>query len=348
MEKTAVLAITKNGIKMGLKLGDAFPGWKILAPAKLSDSSVRITWYDEPTPAKIAQIFKEYDAVVCLFSLGAVIRLIAPYLVDKKTDPAVIVIDDRAGFVISALSGHIGGANELARDIAKKLGAVPVITTAADVNKTMAVDLVGRDLGWVIDDDSMVTRVSAHMVNEEPIGLLQDAGKRDWCPKLPKNVTVFEGLAELDKSGSRACLVITDRMVAPAIESVIYRPPSLVVGVGLHTDTTKDTILKGIKTVLEKSKLSPKSVAILASIKKPQDVQGLADAAKELGVPAEYVNRDDLAEITTPNPSDTVRTFEGTASVSEAAAVKISGGKLVVEKQKFPPDLTIAVARIPG
>ncbi|RNJ78063.1 MAG: precorrin-3B C(17)-methyltransferase [Nitrosopumilus sp. H8] len=348
MERTAVLAITKNGIKMGLKLGNAFPSWKILAPAKLADSSEGIAWYDEPTPAKIAQIFKEYDAVVCLFSLGAVIRLIAPYLVDKKTDPAVIVIDDRAGFVISALSGHIGGANELARDIAEKLGAVPVITTAADVNKTVAVDLVGRDLGWVIDDDSAVTGVSAHMVNEEPIGILQDAGKRDWCPKLPRNVTVFESLAGLDKSGSRACLIITDRMVAPAIESVIYRPPSLVIGVGLHTDTSKDTILKGIKTVLEKSKLSPKSIAALASIKKPQDVRGLTDAAKELGVPAEHVNRDDLAEITTPNPSDTVRAFEGTASVSEAAAIKVSGGTLVVEKQKFPPDLTIAVARIPG
>ncbi|RNJ80748.1 MAG: precorrin-3B C(17)-methyltransferase [Nitrosopumilus sp. B06] len=348
MEKTAVLAITKNGIKIGLKLGASFPGWKILAPIKLSDSSTAITWYNESTTEKIAQIFKEYDAVVCLFSLGAVIRLIAPHLVDKKTDPAVIVIDDRAGFVISTLSGHIGGANELALDIAEKLGAVPVITTAADVNKTIAVDLVGRDMGWVIDDDSMVTRVSAHMVNEEPIGVLQDAGKRDWCAKLPKNVTIFESLAELDKSDSKACLVITDMMITPVIESVIYRPPSLVVGVGIHTDTTRDTILKGIKTVFEKYGLSTKSVAALASIKKPQDVQGLADAAEELQIPAEYVNRDDLAEITTPNPSDTVRAFEGTASVSEAAAIKVSGGRLIVEKQKFPPDLTIAVARIPN
>jgi cobalt-precorrin 5A hydrolase len=82
------------------------------------------------------------------------------------------------------------------------------------------------------------------------------------------------------------------------------------------------------------------------SIKKPEDVQGLINIGKEMGIPVEYVNREDLAEITAPNPSDTVKAFEGTASVSEAAAIKISGGELIVEKQKFPPNLTIAIARI--
>ncbi len=91
---------------------------------------------------------KNSNALICLFSLGAVIRLIAPYLKDKKTDPAVIVIDDKTNFVISVLSGHIGGANELTQEISEKLNALPVITTAADVNKTIAVDLVGREFGW--------------------------------------------------------------------------------------------------------------------------------------------------------------------------------------------------------
>ena len=99
--------------------------------------------------------------MICIFSLGAVIRLISPHLINKKTDPAVIVIDDAATHVISALSGHIGGANELSNELAGILGAIPVITTAADVNHTITVDLVGRDLGWVIDDDAHVTSVSA-------------------------------------------------------------------------------------------------------------------------------------------------------------------------------------------
>ena len=180
MEKTVVLAITKNGIKIGENLKKLFPDWSIFAPSKLTTEAAGITWYSEPTTDKIVELFKNNNALICLFSLGAVIRLIAPHLKDKKTDPAVIVIDDKANFVISVLSGHIGGANELTEEIAEKLGALPVITTAADVNKTIAVDLVGREFNWKIDDDSTVTKISAHMVNEEPIGILQEAGEKNW------------------------------------------------------------------------------------------------------------------------------------------------------------------------
>ena len=348
MEKTSVLAITKNGINIGQNLKEIFPDWNIFAPSKLSNENDGITWYSEPTSEKIVELFKNSNALVCLFSLGAVIRLIAPHLKDKKTDPAVIVIDDKTNFVISVLSGHIGGANELTKEIAEKLGALPVITTAADVNKTIAVDLLGKELGWKIDDDSTVTQISAHMVNEEPIGVFQEAGNKKWYNELPKNVSIFDSLEDLRKSNSKAHLIISDRILDEDLQkkSVIYRPPSLVIGIGLHWDTSKDTIRKGIEHCLEKFNLSSKSIAKLVSIKKPQDVQGLIDIGKELGIPVEYVDREDLAEISAPNPSETVKAFEGTSSVSEAAAIKVSGGKLIVEKQKFPPNLTIAIARI--
>ena len=348
MEKTSVLAITKNGIKIGQNLKEIFPDWSIFAPAKLSNGDSNIVWYTEVTSEKIVELFKKNNALICLFSLGAVIRLIAPHLKDKKTDPAVIVIDDKANFVISVLSGHIGGANELTQEIANKINALPIITTAADVNKTLAVDLIGREFNWKIDDESMVTRISAHMVNEESIGVFQQTGERNWCKKMPKNVSVYETMEELKESNSKAYLIISDKLIDRDLvrESVIYRPPSLVIGIGLHWDTTKETIMEGIEHCLKKFKLSPKSIAKLVSIKKPQDVQGLIDVGKELEIPVEYVDREDLAEISAPNPSETVKTFEGTASVSEAAAIKVSGGELIVEKQKFPPNLTIAIARI--
>ena len=348
MEETTVLAITKNGIKIGQNLKKLFPDWNIFCPSKLSNDDNEIIWYSEPTSEKIVELFKNSNALICIFSLGAVIRLIAPHLKDKKTDPAVIVIDDKTNFVISVLSGHIGGANQLTQEIAEKLGSLPVITTAADVNKTIAVDLVGREFNWKIDDDSMVTKISAHMVNEEPIGIFQDVGQKNWYKELPKNVTIYENLQDLKKSNSKAHLIISDKIIDDELskESVIYRPPSLVVGIGLHWDTTKETIKEGLEFCLEKFKLSSKSIAKLVSIKKPQDVQGLIDLGEEMGIPVEYVNREDLAEISAPNPSETVREFEGTASVSEAAAIKVSGGKLIVEKQKFPPNLTIAIARI--
>jgi len=347
VEKTSILVITKNGVKIGENLKRLFPGWDVYAPSKLMNGSAGITWYSEPTTEKIVELFKNNNALICVFSLGAVIRLISPYLKDKKTDPAVIVIDDKTNFVISVLSGHIGGANELTEEIAEKIGALPVITTAADVNKTIAVDLVGREYGWKIDDDSTVTKISACMVNEEPIGVFQEAGKKNWYKKLPKNVVIYNNIEELKKSNSKSYLIITDKIIDNLKkESVIYRPPSLVVGIGLHWDTTKETIKEGIEDCMEKFNLSPKSIAKLVSIKKPQDVQGLIDVGIEMNLPVEYVNREDLAEITAPNPSETVKKFEGTASVSEAAAIKISKGELIVEKQKFPPNLTIAIARI--
>jgi len=348
MEKVSVLAITKNGVNIGLRLKEYFPNWEVFAPSKFSDNNKKIIWYSESTTEKIVELFKNNNALICLFSLGAVIRLLAPYLKDKKTDPAVIVIDDKTSFVISVLSGHLGGANELTQVIAQKLDAIPVITTAADVNKTIAVDLVGREFGWKIEGDSTVTKISAHMVNEESIGIYQDAGKKNWLKEFPKNVKIYQSLEEMEKSDSKGYLIISDRALEGDFlkNSVVYRPPSLVVGIGLHWDTSKESIKEGLDFCLQKFKLSEKSVAKLVSIKKPEDVKGLVDIGKEMGITVEYVNREDLAEISTPNPSDTVKAFEGTASVSEAAAIKVSGGKLIVEKQKFPPNLTIAIARI--
>ena len=347
MENISVLVITKNGVKIGEKLKELFPNWNIFAPGKLSNENKNITWYSEPTTDKIIELFKNSNALICVFSLGAVIRLIAPHLKDKKTDPAVIVIDDKTNFVISVLSGHIGGANELTEEISVKLNALPVITTAADVNKTIAVDLVGREFNWKIDDETTVTKISAHMVNAESIGVFQQTGNRKWYKELPKNVKIYDSLEELKKSKSKAHLIISDTIIDNDLsqESVIYRPQSLVIGIGLHWDTSKDTIKEGIEFCLEKFNLSSKSIAKLVSIKKPEDVQGLIDLGKEMQIPVEYIDREELAEIITPNPSSTVKAFEGTASVSEAAAIKVSNGKLIVEKQKFPPNLTIAIAR---
>ena len=194
MERISVLAITKNGIEMGLSLKNLFPDWQIFAPSKFSDKNEMINWYDDSTSIKIVDLFQSNDALICLFSLGAVIRLLAPHIKDKKTDPAVIVIDDKAQFVISVLSGHLGGANELSNNIAAKINATPVITTAADVNKTIPVDLVGKEFGWKIDDDTTVTKVSAFMVNKEKIGVFQNAGQKNWWKdKLPENVGPYTG-----------------------------------------------------------------------------------------------------------------------------------------------------------
>jgi cobalt-precorrin 5A hydrolase len=352
VEKVAIIAITKNGIEIGLSLKNKFSTWKIYAPSKFSNNNSQIEWFDDSTTVKVGELFKTNEALVCIFSLGAVIRLIAPHMKDKKTDPAVVVIDDTGKFAISTLSGHLGGANQLTEDIAKVLNASAVITTAADVNKTIAVDLVGKEFGWKIDDDSTVTKVSAFMVNAEKIGVFQDAGEKDWwAPKkeLPKNVTTYNSFEEMKNSSCKGYLIISDRIIDDnqiLKNAVVYRPKTLVVGVGLHWDTTSNTIREGLEHCAKNFKISLKSIARFVSIKKESQVEGLQDLAKEMNVPVDYYEKEELAQITIPNPSETVQAFEGTPSVSEAAALRSSGGKLIVEKQKFPPNLTIAIARI--
>ncbi|HEY8140180.1 MAG TPA: cobalamin biosynthesis protein [Nitrososphaera sp.] len=350
MTKTAVVAITKHGIEIARRIKKRLPEVEIYVPSKHADGGSDITWFAEQSTQLVGRLFKTYDALICIFSLGAVVRIIAPYLIDKKSDPAVIVIDDKAKHVISTLSGHLGGANALARLIATFLDAQPVITTAADVNETIAVDLVGREFGWQIQNFQNVTKVSAMMVNEEPIAIYQDAGERNWWRgQLPKNVSLVDNVEKVKSDEFKAALVITDKEIMdPEIlaKSVLYRPQSLVVGVGLHWDTTKAVIEDGIKKVLDDNNLSFQSIRNVASIDRGTKVQGLEEFASQYNLTIQNYDKEVLASVAVPNPSQTVQKFEGTASVSEAASLLSSKGELVVQKQKFPPNLTIAVSRI--
>jgi cobalt-precorrin 5A hydrolase len=348
--KTAVVAITKHGIEIARKIKGRMPEVEVYVPAKHSDGGADINWFSEQSTQLVASLFKSHDALICVFSLGAVIRMVAPYLVDKKSDAAVIVIDDRANYVISALSGHLGGANALARLVASFLGAKPVITTAADVNETIAVDLVGREFGWTIENFDNVTKTSALMVNEERIAIYQDAGERNWWQgqQLPKNVTVVDNIEKVKSPDFKAALVITDKMVDQDVvaKSVVYRPKTLVVGIGLHWDTNKETIESGVTAVFKEKGLALKSVRNIASVDRGARVKGLDEFAGQYGMPVQIYKKEDLAKVEVPNPSPAVQKFEGTASVSEASAILDSKGELIVQKQKFPPNLTVAVCRV--
>ncbi|HKU48543.1 MAG TPA: cobalamin biosynthesis protein [Nitrososphaera sp.] len=350
MTSTAVVAITKHGIEIGRRIKQEMPEVEIFVPAKHDDGNTDVIWFKEQSTKQVGDLFKSHEALICIFSLGAAIRMVAPHLRDKKTDPALVVIDDKAKYVISALSGHIGGANALANSVASILGAMPVITTAADVNETIAVDLVGREFGWSIENFENVTRTSALMVNEEPIGVYQDAGQQNWWnAQLPKNVVKVGVLSQLQSPEFRAGLVITDRIINdPEIlsKSVVYRPKSLVVGIGLHWDTPSDTIESGVLQVFKENALSFQCIRNISSINRGAKVKGLDEFAMKYNVPVEIYEKEALGSVSVPNPSQTVQKFEGTPSVSEASSILSSKGSLVVPKQKFPPNLTVAVSRI--
>jgi cobalt-precorrin 5A hydrolase len=348
--KMAIVAITKHGIRIARRIKQRMPEVQIYVPSKHSDGGNDIIWFSEQSTQLVGNLFRTYDALICIFSLGAVIRMIAPHLIDKKSDPAVLVIDDRANNVISTLSGHLGGANSLTRLIASILEAEPIITTAADVNDTIAVDLVGKEFGWTIDNFENVTKVSAFMVNEEKIAVYQDAGQRNWWRgALPRNVTIVDSIDGIKSPEFKGGLIISDRLLLNEEiirKSVVYRPKSLVVGIGLHWDTNRETIESGVNTILKENGLSFQSIRNIASINRKAKVKGLEEFSRHYNIPVEIYEKDQLASVVVPNPSLTVQKFEGTPSVSEAASLLSSMGELVVPKQKIPPNLTIAVSRV--
>ena len=348
--KIAIVCITKNGINISKRIKEKIPSASIYAQSKHKDSSDGIIWFEKNTKIMIEEIFKEYESIICIFSLGAVIRLISNLLKDKKTDPAVIVIDDKANFVISALSGHLGGANSLTKSIADILNSTPVITTAADVNETIAVDLLGSEFKWRIENFENVTKISAFMVNEEKIGVYQDTGETKWWNKeLPKNVSIVKDIDELRSDDFKAGLIISDKIITDPLlvnKSVIYRPKTLVVGLGFHWDTTQKEIEDGILKVLMENRLSFLSIRNLSTINRGKSPASLGSFSNKHGIPLEFYEKEKLDKIMVPNPSDVVKKYEGTSSVSEASSILSSGGELIVAKQKFPPNLTVAVSRI--
>jgi cobalt-precorrin 5A hydrolase len=237
--RVVLVAITKHGAEQTADLARQMPGAHVCVATKFAPlmaglpNSVRS--YSGAFRDEIATLFADFDQVVFFVSLGAVVRLIAPHLKSKDEDPGVLVVDDAAQFVIPVLSGHVGGANAMAETVATLLGATPVLTTASDVGKTIPVDILGRELGWKVEAPKInITRVSAHVVNGEPVAVVQEAGSPHWWTRptpLPPSIHRFERLAAVDLARFKAVLWITHAPVTAAHWAelherlVVYRPP---------------------------------------------------------------------------------------------------------------------------
>ena len=179
--RVVLVAITKHGAQQTADLARQMPNASVCVADKFAPLMAALAnpvrAYTGAFRDEIAALFTDFDQVVFFVSLGAVVRLIAPHLKSKDEDPGVLVIDDAAQFVIPVLSGHVGGANAMAEQVAALLGATAVLTTASDVGKTIPVDIMGRELGWKVEAPKInITRVSAHVVNGEPIAVVQEAG----------------------------------------------------------------------------------------------------------------------------------------------------------------------------
>lgn len=286
--------------------------------------------YDGPVGDAVRAAFAECEQLVCFLAAGAVVRLVAPLLGDKTSDPGVVCVDEGGRFAVSLVGGHAGGANELACKVGELLQAQPVVTTATD-----SVGLPGLDtLGFPVEGD--VAALSRALLDGEPVTL---ASEVSW-PLPPLPVTA-EGAYTIR---------VTDRAVGPAEHEVVLRPPSLVVGVGASKGAPVGEVLGLVGSALLDAGLCVNSLAELATVDAKADEPGIVEAAERLGVPVVTYSAEELAKVDVPNPSKAPLAALGTPSVAEAAAL-VRGGELLVPKRKSaarPAMATCAVVRRPG
>jgi cobalt-precorrin 5A hydrolase len=311
----------------------------------------------------LAETFAAYDCHIFIVSVGAVVRMIAPLIGDKKTDPAVVCVDDAARFAVCVLSGHVGRGNSFTERVAEVLQAQAVVTTASDAIGTLTVDILGRELGWTLDHpERNVTRGCAAVVNAALVLFVQETGEPTWWPPskpLPPGVSYATSLDEVDPHAFEILLIATDREIEQThpqhwANAVIYRPKSLVLGIGCDRGSTPAMVERGTMEILARHRLSHKSVRALATIDKKRDEPAILELARRFGwrletYPAEQL--DAVAGI--ENPSDTVRRYVGTRGVAEPAALLCAGAdRPLVPKQTYTEpgagrSMTLAVARVP-
>ena len=317
-----LVAATANGRRNAAHLEQAWPNARL---------------YHERPKEALRRAWQECDAIVIFLATGAAVRLFALLLEDKHRDPGVVCVDDAARFAVALIGGHGGGANALAVRVADALGATPVATTASDVTNIPALDTLGMQLGFAVEEDSDLATVGAALVSGELVSLVSDV--RWPLGPLPENVVRAE-------DPEPPLILISDRTVDTPRPAALYRPPSLVVGVGCSCGATAGEILDLLDRSLEGAGLSKKSVASLASVEAKSGEAGLLEAAGELGVPLRFFAAEVLSGSEVPNPSPVVEAAVGTPSVAEAS-VLASGAELVLEKRKSGMT-TVAVGRLPA
>jgi cobalt-precorrin 5A hydrolase / precorrin-3B C17-methyltransferase len=293
--------------------------------------------YEGRPSEALRRAWRECDAIILFLAVGAAVRLVAPLLEDKRRDPGVVCVDDAGRFAVALAGGHGGDANALAGRVADSLGATPVVTTASDVTDVQTLDSLGTQLGFELEEGSDLAAVGAALVSGERVNLVSEV--RWPLGPLPENVMRAE-------NAEPPAIFITDRIVDVPRPAVVYRPLSLVAGVGCSRGAKAEEILDLLDRSLEDAGLSKKSVAWLTSVEAKSDEAGLLEAAEELGVPLRFHAAEELSAMEVPNPSSVVKDAVGTPSVAEAS-VLASGAELVLEKRKSGM-ATVAVGRLPA
>lgn len=312
--KAAVISFTKAGYELGRKIRDWLQeqGYEAEAAVKCRD-------LEESIPESLDQWtrerFAEVDALVYIGAAGIAVRAIAPYVQAKTLDPAVLVIDEQGAYCIPLLSGHLGGANELALALAAAFGMEPVVTTATDRNGKWAVDVFAKKNGLLIRDMEKAKRISADLLAGKEIWIKMEDGK-----EAQEEPDVYIGL--LEHPGWRRALYLI--------------PRAGVLGIGCRKGVSLEQIEEAVAETLEAFHVCPECIGAVATIDRKAEEPGLLEYCRKRGISLLSFSAEELSEVEGEfSSSEFVRQVTGIDNVCERSAVKASkGGKLLIPKQK--------------
>lgn len=298
------------------------------------------------------ELFDNSSAIVFIGAMGVCVRMIAPFIKDKHTDPAIVCVDSVGRNVISVLSGHIGGANTICTEIAHVIGANPVITTQSDNTGFWALDTLSQQYGWICEaSHEEMNRAIATLINGDSVALLMDVrdnGTNMMEQSLSSNIKVIKDIQ--DAENCKLIIAVTPYIYRSDRPILYYRPRILNLGIGCRRDCNPNGVTKYIENCLIDKGISPSAIKSVSTIDIKKDEAVVAELAHWKNV--EFCNiftSAELKNIEVPNPSEKVREVTGISGVAESCAIKASnGGKLILEKQKAKlseaSDFTFAVA----
>ena len=370
-DRIAIVAVSRPGAalarRLAISLTDAalYLERRTAGGASVDDGDAQL--YDLPLRPVIQDLFARHRALVALLPVGATVRLLAPVLGSKRQDPAVVCVDDAGRYAVSLLSGHVGGADALAQRVAGAIGAQAIVTSASDALDVTAIDLVGRGLGWKIDaTPTDLTRTAAAVVNGEPVALWLDleTGVR-WPDDVPisESIRAVSDLSDAKAAGYAAALVVSDRLLSPDTGRpvVIYRPPTLVAGMGCRRGVSADHLRELLDDTLRQHGLAAQSLAKIATADIKADEAGLIAMATSLAVPIVAYDgaRLNRAGLAAPDPVDSAAGLHrptasaasnllGVFGVAEPAAMLAAEAQGVVVPRVKSDRATVAIARIPS
>lgn len=346
----AVIAITRNGAQLGSRLTGGLGDGELHVLRKYHGVAGKGALAFDDLRSLIEQLWAQRCDLVCIMASGIVVRMIAPLLQGKESDPAVVVMDEAGKFAISLLSGHLGGANELAERCAWLVGARPVITTATDVNQLPSFDLLAKDQGWMIEKLGAVKLLNSLLLDGRPIAVVDDTGRvRPWFHGKGK-LAFYETIAAALKSRAEGFLFVTNRQLPRQVSPdnlLVLRPRNLVLGIGCNSGTALEEIETLVQQYLKRLLLSSRSIACIATVEAKRHEAGLVSFAERCEVPLVCFEPEELNRIVAPSPpSPHALAAVGARGVAEPAALLASGSERLLLKKVKSENATLAIAEL--